>query len=78
MRILSVLTLAFVCSLNIYAQTDYALSGTVVKLDNVSLDKYGALLLDDSCAFHVVDKFGENIVMFVNGALVLKHSKEIM
>lgn len=62
MRILSVLTLAFVCSLNIYAQTDYALSGTVVKLDNVSLDKYGALLLDDSCAFHVVDKFGENIV----------------
>ena len=35
MRILSVLTLAFVCSLNIYAQTDYALSGTVVKLDNV-------------------------------------------
>ena len=49
------------CSLSIYAQNNYTLSGTVIKSSDISLDEYGALLLDDSCAFHVVDNLGKII-----------------
>ena len=62
MRILFVLLLILTYSWDIYAQTDYVLSGTVIKSSVSSLEKYGALLLDDSCAFHVQDKFGKNVV----------------
>lgn len=54
--------LALIFTFSISAQTDYTLLGDVIKSSNTSLDKYGALLLDDSCAFHVVDKSGKSIV----------------
>ena len=56
MRMLLALILVFTYSCDIYAQAEYILSGTVIKPSVSSLDKYGALLLNDSCAFHVVDK----------------------
>lgn len=56
------LILSVVYTFTTSAQTDYLLSGNVIKLSNISLEKYGALLLDDSCAFHVLDKLGKSIV----------------
>ena len=56
-----VFILIVTCSLSIYAQNNYTLSGTVIKSSDISLDEYGALLLDDSCAFHVVDNLGKII-----------------
>lgn len=56
------LILSVVYTFTTSAQTDYLLSGNVIKLSNISLEKYGALLLDDSCAFHVLDKSGKNVV----------------
>ena len=54
--------IAIVCSFDICAQADYALFGTVIKSNNVSLDDYGALLLDDSCTFHIVDRLGQVVI----------------
>ena len=48
-----VFILIVTCSLSVYTQNNYTLSGTVIKSSDISLDEYGALLLDDSCAFHV-------------------------
>lgn len=62
MRALITLILVFTYSCDIYAQADYILSGTVIKPSVSSLDKHGALLLNDSCAFHVVDKFGRRVI----------------
>ena len=56
------LILVFTYSCDIYAQAEYILSGTVIKPSVSSLDKYGALLLNDSCAFHVVDKTGRRVI----------------
>jgi hypothetical protein len=62
MRALITLMLVFTYSCDIYAQADYILSGTVIKPSVSSLDKHGALLLNDSCAFHVVDKSGRHVI----------------
>lgn len=62
MRMLLALILVFTYSCDIYAQAEYILSGTVIKPSVSSLDKYGALLLNDSCAFHVVDKTGRRVI----------------
>lgn len=51
-----------VYSFNIYAQENYTLSGTVITSNNISLDDYGALLLNDSCAFHIIDGSGRIII----------------
>ena len=57
-----VFILIVTCSLSVYTQNNYTLSGTVIKSSDISLDEYGALLLDDSCAFHVVDNWGKIII----------------
>ena len=49
-------------SLNIHAQNKYILSGALIKSSNISLDEYGALLLDDSCAFYIVNDLGKIII----------------
>lgn len=54
--------LLFVCSFSVCAQTDYVLSGAVVKSNNISLNEYGALLLGDSCTFYIVDELGQEII----------------
>lgn len=63
----SAFILIVTCSLSIYAQNSYTLSGTVIKSNDIPLDAYGALLLDDSCAFHVVDNLGKVIIPDVYG-----------
>lgn len=61
MRKFFIIVIALICSFAIHGQNDYAISGVVIQSGNVPLDRYGALLLNDSCAFHIVDRLGEKI-----------------
>lgn len=61
MRKSVIILLALIYSFTIHGQNDYTISGVVIQSNDIPLDRYGALLLDDSCAFHIVNRLGEKI-----------------